>query len=190
MNFLHGRLVALLWAQLLRTEQALVNELGGTLSSGKIRKLVRFIFDALASLGLLSISEKDGISQVKIPHETQKEYAISLTRELYLDGNEVEAVQRWHEAFAVAYLASKVENERDGREDTCRAYAIEKLVFHLIQARMLNKAPVLLQDERFLAERFETKGFEAGVELHLEDCKKLQTAIEAMVTTKKIHSKP
>ena len=88
-------------------------------------------------------------------------------------------VGRWHEAFAVAFLNKKADNTRVGIEDDCRAYAIEKLIFHMVEARMFAKAATLMKDDRFLADRFTVKGFEAGTELLLRDCQKMQSLMEA-----------
>lgn len=170
--------VMLLWEQLLRTEPAAVHELGGEMPSGRLRKRVVIIMQALASLGLISISLKDGQSYFDVHNDTQLEYAKSLTRELHFGLDQNVTVGRWHEAFAVAFLNKKADNTRVGIEDDCRVYAIEKLIFHMVEARMFAKAATLMKDDRFLADRFTVKGFEAGAEL-LRDCQKMQSLMEA-----------
>jgi hypothetical protein len=171
--------VVLLWEQLLRTEPGAVHELGDSMSSGKRRKRVGFIMEALSSLGLISISLMDGQSFVDIHNDTQLEYAKSLARELHFGDEMTETVERWHEAFAVAYLNRKAASKSVGLDDDCRAYAIEKLIYHMVEAKMYAKASTLMKDDRFLADRFTVKGFEAGTELLLRDCQKMQGMMEA-----------
>ena len=177
--------VILLWEELLRTEPQALAELGDNLSSGNISKRVRFNMEALTSLGFLTISEKDGRSYLEIPHETQLEYAKNLARELNFGVDEMETAQRWHKAFVTSYLAKKAENEREGEDDLCLEYAIEKLVLHMIRARRFKKASTFLRDDRFLVEQFTTKDFEAGTALHLQDCKELLNAMESDGDSKK-----
>ena len=169
--------VHLLWGQLLRTEPDAIHELGDSLTPNQLRKRVRFISEALSSLGLLSTTEKNGISFVEIHHEMQADYAVDSCREMQFSASTAETVRRWHEAFASAYLAKKVESDRDGIEDKCRAYALEHLLYHMLSACMYQKVAVLLRDERFLGERLGFLGWEKGMSTHTADCKHLLKAM-------------
>lgn len=162
--------VQLLWGQLLRTERDAINELGDSLTPNQLRKRVRFISEALSSLGLLSTTEKDGMSFVEIHHEMQADYAVESCREMQFSDTTTETIRRWHDAFASAYLGKKVECDRDGTEDKCRAYALEHLLYHMLSAGMYLKVAVLLRDERFLAERLGFLGWEKGMSTHALDC--------------------
>ena len=171
--------VHLLWGHLLRTEADAIHELGDNLTINQLRKRVRFISEALTSLGLLSITEKDDISHVEIHHEMQSVFAYTLAREMQFGSSQAETIARWHEAFASAYLAKKVESDRDGVEDNCRGYALEKLLYHMLKSGMFQKVAVLLRDERFLRERLDFMGPERGAITHIEDSKRLRDAMEA-----------
>jgi tetratricopeptide (TPR) repeat protein len=168
--------VHLLWGQLLRTEADAIRELGDSLTPNQLKKRVRFISEALSSLGLLSMTEKNEISYVEIHHEMQVDYAIDLCREMQY-GN-TDAIRQWHGAFATAYLTKKVESDRDGLEDKCRSYALEKLLYHMLKAGMLQKVAVLLRDERFLRERLDNMGWNCGIKTHIEDCQRLRQAMK------------
>ena len=165
--------VHLLWGQLLWTELNAIDELGDSLTASQLRKRVRFISEALNSLGLLSTTEKNGISHLEIHHEMQIEYAIESCREMQFSESTTETIRRWHEAFADAYLAKKVESDRDGSEDNCRAYALEHLLYHMLNAHMFQKVAVLLRDDRFLGERLSVLGWEKGMLTHVGDCQHL-----------------
>ena len=165
--------VHLLWGQLLRTEANAIDELGDSLTPSQLRKRVRFISEALNSLGLLSTTEKNGISFLEIHHEMQIAYAIESCREMQFSDSTTETIRRWHEAFASAYLAKKVESDRDGSEDNCRAYALEHLLYHMLNACMFQKVAVLLRDDRFLGERVTVLGWEKGMLTHVADCQHL-----------------
>ena len=169
--------VHLLWGQLLRSELDARREIGDAVTAGQFRKLVRFISDALISLGLLSITEKEGIPYVEIHHDMQAEYALSLAREMQFSSPQSESTRRWHAAFVAGYLAKKVESDRDGVEDVCRNYALDNLLLHMLKAHMHQKVVVLLQDERFLSDRLDRMGFYKGTETHVRDCQELGKAI-------------
>jgi tetratricopeptide (TPR) repeat protein len=170
--------VHLLWAQLLKTEPDAIHELGDNLTANQLRKRVRFISEALTSLGLLSIIDKEGTPYVEIHHEMQAEYAMALAREMQFSSSQSETARRWHTAFATGYLAKKVESDRDGAEDVCRSYALENLLHHMLKAQMYQKVAVLLRDERFLSERLDHMGWHKGTEIHLRDCKQLRVSME------------
>jgi len=171
--------VMLLWKELLQTEPQAIGELGDNLSAGKIRKRVRFIMEALTSLGILTESVKGGGTFLEISHEFQLDYAKSLAKEIHFGIEETETSERWHNAFVSAYLASKANSERKGLDDTCQEYAIEKLILHMIRAGKFKKAAKLLADDRFHVERFTAKDFAVGTRLHLDDCKELLHAMES-----------
>lgn len=171
--------VHLLWGQLLRTEPDAIHELGDSLTPNQLRKRVRFISEALSSLGLLSTTEKNGVSFVEIHHEMQGDYAVESCREMQFSASPQETIRRWHEAFASAYLAKKVESDRDGVEDKCRAYALENLLYHMLNGGMFQKVAVLLRDDRFLAERLDFLGWEKGLKTHIGDCDHLRDAMKA-----------
>ena len=169
----------LLWGHLLRTEPDAIHELGDSLTVNQIKRRVRFISEALTSLGLLSVTEKEGIPYMEIHHELQRVYAVNLSREMQFGSNQNESIRRWHEAFASAYLAKKVESDRDGAEDHCRNYALENLLYHMLKSGMYQKTAVLLRDERFLCERLDFLGCDKGATVHIEDCKRLKDTMEA-----------
>lgn len=171
--------VLLLWGELLQTEPQAVGELGGKLSKGKVRKRARFLMDALLSLGILTETEKDEGAYIEIFHEAQLDYAKALVKEIHFGCDATETAERWHNAFVTAYLATKADNEREGLDDPCQEYAIEKLALHMIQARKYKKATKLLSDARFLVERYSAKDYESGTRLHLDDCKELLDAMES-----------
>uniref|UniRef100_A0A7S1USR9 Anaphase-promoting complex subunit 5 domain-containing protein n=1 Tax=Grammatophora oceanica TaxID=210454 RepID=A0A7S1USR9_9STRA len=170
--------VHLLWGQLLRTEPYAINELGD-LTPNQLRKRVRFISEALTSVGLLSIAKKDGVPFVEIYHGLQWEYALMLGREMHFGGSPSKAASRWHEAFASAYLNKKVEADREGGEDVCRIYALENLLQHMLKAGMYQKVAVLLRDDRFLNERLDLLDWTKAAECHIRDCKSLQAAMDS-----------
>lgn len=182
--------VHLLWGQLLRTEPDAIHELGDSLTPNQLRKRVRFISEALSSLGMLSTTTRavgaapddntggTGVSYVEIHHEMQANYAVDSCREMQFSASPAETIRRWHEAFASAYLAKKVESDRDGIEDKCRAYALEHLLYHMLSASMYQKVAVLLRDERFLGERLSYLGWEKGIKTHIKDCYHFRDAME------------
>jgi tetratricopeptide (TPR) repeat protein len=177
--------VHLLWGQLLRTEPDAIHELGDSLTHNQLRKRVRFISEALSSLGMLSTTTRSseengeaGIAYVEIHHEMQAVYAVNSCREMHFSASPAETVRRWHEAFASAYLAKKVESDRDGIEDKCRAYALEHLLYHMLSASMYQKVAVLLRDERFLGERLSFLGWDKGIATHIKDCYHYRDAME------------
>ena len=183
--------VHLLWGKLLATEESAIDELGDGLSSSQIRKRVRFISEALSSLGLLNMIEttiteggdnncnnnnnnnNNRRIMVEIHHELQRDFALGLIKEMKSG-----AAKRWHEKFASAYLSKKVECDRDGSEDKCRAYALEHLIQHMLKAEIFQKVAVLLKDERFLSERLDNLGFEWGTQIHIKDTKMLEEAMK------------
>jgi len=170
--------VHLLWGQLLRTERDATNELGENLTTNQLRKSVRFISEALTSLGLLSIVEKGGTPYVEIHHEMQAEFALSLVRDMLFSSPQPETARRWHDAFSSGYLAKKIESDRNGVEDVCRNYALENLLQHMLKAEMYQEVVVLLRDERFLIERLDHMGWFKGTDTHLRDCEKLRVAMD------------
>jgi tetratricopeptide (TPR) repeat protein len=171
--------VQLLWGELLRTDPDAIQELGNALSPSQLQKRARFISEALISLGMLSVTESSEGRFVEIHHELQMAYARRLAQDMQVRNTEIRLSRLWHEAFVKAYISRRMDNDDDDAEDNCRVYAMDKLVNHMVEGKMLQKAASLLMDKHFLEQRLSIKGIEVGAQTHLEDCAVLYRAIKA-----------
>lgn len=172
--------VNLLWRHLLDTEPDAIRELGNNLKRNQVKKRVRFISEALVSLGLISVTEDAEGLFLEIHHDMQAEYAFSLLNRMEFVGEsfQEDVVKRWHRAFVEAYLIKRQKSDSDGLDNSCRAYAAKHLMSHMFQAEMWQDIVTILKDEQFVLDRLDLSGWLQGTKLHIADCCKLKSMME------------
>lgn len=176
----------LLWSQLLHSEPDAVHEIGDNVTPSQIQEHIRHNSESLISLGLLSTFEIDGVLHIDIHHELQAEYAVRLLRKMQLSAaTSTETARRWHGIFVSSYLDRMEGSQKIKLHDPVQAYAFDKLIHHMIKARMYDKAVMRLQDEHFIIERIEVMKWEKAISSLVADCAALKKAMRKDNTIQK-----
>lgn len=174
--------VLILWSQVLGTNPYASAEIGENVELEELHKRVWFISESFMHLGIFSRTEENGVVLVKLHHPLYLNYGLSTIAEVQPPGYSLEETKgRWHKCFVDGYNARlKVLNSMPDLEDSCRAYFLEKVTTHMMEAKQIPKMIEMLKDERFCRERLKIFGWTKGSQCHIKDCILLkQRAIES-----------
>jgi tetratricopeptide (TPR) repeat protein len=174
--------VLLLWEQILRSEPYAIQELDGDgkgpQASGFIPKHAWFIAEGLTHMGVISVVEDKGSPWVSIHHKRYREFAMYMAREMDLADTFEETAAAWNKEFVSIYFDQRIQGDKDNVDDNSWKYAIEKLPAHMVSGRMFAMAETVLGEEHFFRARIEALGWNRAIDVHIEDCVRLQHALE------------
>lgn len=173
--------VLLLWEQILRVEPLAIDELcgNGPVDPIDIPKHAWFIAEGLTHMGLITVEDKDQENPwVKVHHKQYKLFALYMAREMDLAETFEETAEEWNNAFVTAYFEQRIQGDSESVDDNSWEYAIEKLPAHMLLARMYDMTETILIEENFFRARIEAIGWDRAIDVHIDDCIKLQQAIE------------
>jgi tetratricopeptide (TPR) repeat protein len=169
-----------LWSQLLVKHPDAIAEVSDGLPDSELFKRVWYIAEAFMHLGIFALSEDEGVLMVKLYHQMYVQYGLSLVDELSKNVSPEETKSAWHGFFVDGY------NERRKRlvsmkdaKDKCRLYALQRLVYHMIEAKLIPNVVELLRDEKWCRERLFNFGWYEGSKLHADDCQLLRKRAQA-----------
>jgi tetratricopeptide (TPR) repeat protein len=175
--------VLLLWEQILRSEPHAIKELEihGKASQAPdfLAKHSWFIAEGLTHMGVLSVVEENGSPWVSIHHKMYREFATFMAREMDLADTSEETVQAWNKEFVSIYFDKRIRGDTDNVADNSWEYAIEKLPSHMVLGRMFVMTETVLGEENFFQARIEALGWNRAIDVHIEDCMRLQRALES-----------
>jgi tetratricopeptide (TPR) repeat protein len=175
--------VLLLWEQIMRSEPYAIKELEvhgkGAQAPDFLSKHSWFIAEGLTHMGVLSVVEEKGSPWVSIHHKMYREFAMFMAREMDLADTSEETVQAWNKEFVSIYFDKRIRGDTDNVADNSWEYAIEKLPSHMVLGRMFVMTETVLGEENFFQARIEALGWNRAIDVHIEDCLRLQHALES-----------
>lgn len=176
--------VLLLWEQIMRSEPHAIKELEihgkGTQVPDFLSQHSWFIAEGLTHMGVLSVVDENGSAWVSIHHKNYREFAMFMAREMDLADTSEETVQAWNKEFVSIYFDKRIRGDTDNVDDNSWEYAIEKLPSHMILGRMFVMTETVLGEENFFQARIEALGWNRAIDVHIEDCIRLQHALEGI----------
>ncbi|KAL3918640.1 MAG: hypothetical protein SGILL_004141 [Bacillariaceae sp.] len=171
--------VLALWSQLFVTHPDAIKEISDGLPDAELFKRVWYLMEAFMHLGVFALSDDNGVLVVKLYHELYLRYGLNVVSEFTGIESVEDTKSAWHGAFVDGY------NNRRKRllstrspDDKCRAYALRKLVYHLVEAKSIPKVLDILKDENWCRERLIKFGWYEGSKIHVDDCKLLRQKAE------------
>jgi tetratricopeptide (TPR) repeat protein len=174
--------VLLLWEQILRSEPYAIEELGGKVpqSHDFLPKQAWFIAEGMTQMGVISVLDQGETKSpwVTIHHKRYREFGMFMAREMDLADTFEETVEAWNKAFVAVYFDQRIQGDTNKVDDNSWEYAIEKLPKHMIYGRMLKMSQTILGEENFFKARVAALGWNRAINVHIEDCIRLQHALE------------
>jgi tetratricopeptide (TPR) repeat protein len=175
--------VLLLWEQILRSEPYAIKELeideDVPQAPDFLSKHSWFIAEGLTHMGVMSVVEENGSPWVSIHHKRYREFAMYMAREMDLADTFEETIQAWNKEFVSIYFDKRIQGDTDNVDDNSWEYAIEKLPSHMVLGRMFVMTETVLGEENFFQARIEALGWNRAIDVHIEDCIRLQRALES-----------
>lgn len=173
--------ILLLWDHLLKVEPIAIDELSQTRdpTPKDIRKQAWMIAEGLTHMGVISLSERGGHAWVEVHHWLYKNYAIHAAKGMEFSGGFGRSLELWNRAFVTAYFTQRIEGTENRVDDNSWEYAIVNLPSHIFKAKMFPMAETILAEEHFFRARVEAMDWDRAIDTHIEDCIKLQHALEA-----------
>ena len=190
--------VLLLWEQILLVEPVVANEVSALIDlrsstpdgkngksntnrekSRERRQFVGMIAQGLLHMGMVEIYEVDNNTWIEIHHQIYSEFAWTMAKGLDLGESSFErTVQKWHKAFVTSYFEQRIQKniaiEAVGGVNSLD-YAVRFLPTHIFHASMMKMGETMLVDTRFFEIRVKALGWERAVEIHIQDCLRLQS---------------
>lgn len=172
----------LLWEHVLTIEPHSIDELSqkNDPTPSFLRKQAWFVAEGLTHMGVISLSETDsGDPWVEVHHKLYSEFAMFMAKEMDLAETYEKTAEAWNKAFVAAYVTYRMDKPMEEVDANSWKYSIEKLPQHIFQAKMFSMAESILSEEGFFRSRIDAMGWEKAVDIHIADCIKLQSALEA-----------
>ncbi|KAG7342160.1 tetratricopeptide repeat protein [Nitzschia inconspicua] len=164
-----------LWSELFAKHPDAVAEVSDGLPDVELIKRVWYFMEAFMHLGVFALSDENGVLMVRLYHQLFVRYGLSQVSEINGNASLENTRAAWNRFFVDGYIArrKRIQAVKDS-DDNCRPYALRRLIYHMIEAKMIPRVLELLKDDNWCRERISIYGWYEGSKIHVDDCEHLK----------------